>query len=584
MKFSLVSLNLCAALFFWSGCTYEDDTESVDSDRIPLVVQTQKAGFGNAAGDGKETRASVIDSGPNGAFEPGDAIGLYVLRSGHIVDEIENVKLVYRNSGEWSRTDGLPLYYYGEGAEYIAYYPYREDDALKFGNYGVSATVIPDGLAARWESLFRGSNFSDQTTAEKHNAADLMIAKGALSDLGIAPVRKALKLDFEHKFSLVTLDFRRKRTAQYTPPAGKTFKYHPYLGINPPFEVEYSSDAEGDHYTNRITSVTLNIDAGSYQIEAFETGNGLFRAIVPVNEKGIFGVCFIDNSDKVTFDYNAPSQFQAGKRYHLQVVINRGESVSARERPLQVGDLYFRDGTIVPGDEILGSGSISESWVGEIRRNCIGIVAAVVNPLKNDAVADEMLAVDHPECTNGLVIALESVPATYIPWSLELYSVSEWYVNLHPSEPGINRDGEKICGYRNTKIIQMFNNSDPVKYQHNLKVLPVEYIKEHESSYPAPATSSGWYLPSYGEFERILSGSSDRDLIFQTDADLEQFCKMAANTLQNEQYFLSSSEEQTSSRQAVIIADFVGLSRGGNIKNFASDASPKPRTRYTLAF
>lgn len=167
-------------------------------------------------------------------------------------------------------------------------------------------------------------------------------------------------------------------------------------------------------------------------------------------------------------------------------------------RDMQIGDYYFSDGTV--------SGILEEG------KTPIGVVFWLGNP----AEEDEVLAREHPECVNGLVVALSG--SDYQAWqsnhSAYGQTVGSWVENNLPDYKTVTSDktGEapdllnKKLGYNNTKAIEAFNAApENAEWQ----VEAVNYVVSYRGSVPAPENTSGWYLPSAKELHLMISGEVD---------------------------------------------------------------------------
>lgn len=181
---------------------------------------------------------------------------------------------------------------------------------------------------------------------------------------------------------------------------------------------------------------------------------------------------------------------------------------------LKIGDYYYSDGTTSDGgyrkyadgtSELLGIPPVTES--AGISRSVIGIVFWV-----GDAtVTDNTLRSKHPDCTNGLVVALNDA-ADAIAWQKPYSSVQDWLNSNKPeylpvvSGRGSNDPLNKIQGYNNTKAIEEFNDANAG----NL-VQAVSTVVTYRNNVSAPNTSSGWYLPSEKELT-LLCGEDVDDI------------------------------------------------------------------------
>lgn len=167
-----------------------------------------------------------------------------------------------------------------------------------------------------------------------------------------------------------------------------------------------------------------------------------------------------------------------------------------------VGDFYYSDGTF--SSEL------------DMRKLPIGIVFWTGNP----AMHDDALKREHPECVNGLVVALsESSDNVYWQTRTQNYqhTIGSWvdknltdYISITSEGEGIDDNLNKILGYNNTKAIEEFNAAP------ENKAWPADIMKEvdlHRMNAPAPETSSGWYLPSIKEWSLICAGDQDANVL-----------------------------------------------------------------------
>lgn len=161
---------------------------------------------------------------------------------------------------------------------------------------------------------------------------------------------------------------------------------------------------------------------------------------------------------------------------------------------LAVGYYYYADGT---WSSVYTDGEPA----------CIGIVFWV-----GDAtVKDKTLKKDHPDCTHGLVVALNDVKDGIAAWQSSRSSVQSWLENnrqdVYQSVASGSNSGapvNNIQGYNNTKAIEEFNAAN----SGNL-IQAVAKAAEYRNATPAPANSSKWYLPSAKELALLCGGDVD---------------------------------------------------------------------------
>lgn len=121
---------------------------------------------------------------------------------------------------------------------------------------------------------------------------------------------------------------------------------------------------------------------------------------------------------------------------------------------------------------------------------------------------DKIMATDYPACTRGLAVAVKNV-STDIKWQKtpRLVDAFRKGANFDP----INKDDyvsvvtgtnatdavNYILGYQNTAVIKAFNSwCKSTSGTANNVVLPVDALESFTTTNPAPAGSTGWFIPS----------------------------------------------------------------------------------------
>lgn len=183
-------------------------------------------------------------------------------------------------------------------------------------------------------------------------------------------------------------------------------------------------------------------------------------------------------------------------------------NVLEKEDGAKLGDYYYSDGTysseIIPDKEV------------------IGIVFWTGNPTLHDA----SLKREHPECTHGLVMALNGCGAQrwynkdeyaaykeaypdyygYVSMWIEEY-VTEYETNF--SKRGLTDNINKVVGYNNTKALEKFNDA-PENSAWPLNIVKV--LRDFRDTVAAPASSSGWYIPSPKEWSIFTIGDYEGNI------------------------------------------------------------------------
>lgn len=166
--------------------------------------------------------------------------------------------------------------------------------------------------------------------------------------------------------------------------------------------------------------------------------------------------------------------------------------------PAKFGDYYYSDGT----------------WSTELdpSKTVIGVVFWTGDPTGQDPT----LKKDHPECTNGLALAINGEEFSTWQSNFSAYGerVDDWVsanTSFHSIATTVEPDDHfnQILGYNHTKAIEAFNAAQE---NSGWPVDAVQKAVEYRSAVPAPSSSSDWYLPSPKEIFIICN--KDVDNIF----------------------------------------------------------------------
>lgn len=173
--------------------------------------------------------------------------------------------------------------------------------------------------------------------------------------------------------------------------------------------------------------------------------------------------------------------------------ISAGAVVKVSLPDPELGDYFYSDGT----------------WSSEAdpEKTVIGVVFWLGDPAQSDAA----LKADFPECTHGLVVAAGGDVPSY--WQSQSTSspgtVGEWITDNAPellsvtSGTDISDPLNLIRGYNNTKALELYNAA-PENSEWPVEVMDV--VSAYREEVPAPANTSGWYLPSMKELSLLCSG------------------------------------------------------------------------------
>lgn len=169
-------------------------------------------------------------------------------------------------------------------------------------------------------------------------------------------------------------------------------------------------------------------------------------------------------------------------------------TVKESENAPKVGDFYYSDGT----------------WSTELdaSKTPVGIVFSI----DNVTLHDSKLAADHAGCTHGIVVSLKETAA--VKWQEYGAMVSSWAEsNGYMPTKGIiyssntfqlDDNGKKLCGYNNTKAIEAYMESQAYTDGGNDAKI---HLLDKKSSMTDIEGTSGWYVPSIAELQKINENS-----------------------------------------------------------------------------
>lgn len=475
MKEYLTGIGLCVALFIAGGCTNENEITGNSGGNgngtpVPLTIRATAGNFGGLPETGKSdaplTRTPTED-GNTTKFNAGDAIGIFAIKDGKIVDGISNTMLTYSDAsgtGSWEPASGTTLYYY-EGISYIAYYPYKD-------GIGIDASQDTDAILASLADNKDLQPVTDQsnTDGSAYTNSDLMTAYGTPEN-GNTASEKILTLDFKHQFSLLVLVLRA--SVGCTAPADGGFAYR--TGAKVPIP---DSDA---------SEVTLN------GFTPFKMEDGSYRVIVkPTTNAGTLNGNY-KTKDNRTINYEGNSYtegFAAGYCYTLNVD-SPLPAVSTLERALAPGDFVFQNESegkieIYPGNGLLVDGKIPAYG------DAVGIVVT----------CDESRMTDDGCYTKGwihaYVMGLKNT-ASNMNWGPE---VDE---DVLPNMTRRNGAENDMNGYTETELMltERTNKGDLSSYD------CFNAINTYRTSNPVPAglnsVRSPWFVPSIGQWFDVMA-------------------------------------------------------------------------------
>ena len=513
-------------LLLLAACTKEE-TPSFQEEAQPLSITVIDSGYDNATNaapnDAPVTRAE--EKVYTTEFTEGDACGLYVVRGTQTL--YSNVKLTAEKDAAtgdlvWKSENTTPLMGGLSDEHYYLYYPYQADMSGKTATLTGSALTDAEFFApliASWQPR------ENQSTYAAYTISDLMTAEGSAT----TGEDNTLHLSFtmNHRMALTVIEmpisiiyqFTDKRIPDYIVSPVTTFS-----GIAQPLRM---NDGTYRYLVNHATSApTIK---GSY-----------------------------DNGSK-KFTIN-PSGLSSGS-YKSYKVDGGATNPKTIEHKLQRGDYLRADGSLVP------------NWVHLTYEQKANVVAIVFwTPTETDTeeritpaslTFDKIMAKEHPYCNHGLAVSIKNVSSSPMTWQNVSDEVADFqsgpnfnpvdkadYVTVcaSPNDLIINR----ILGYQNTKVLWAYNDYCKANGKTDFLVTPAELLKTFITQNPAPANSTGWYIPSakelhmlcYKDVDDITSAFNDsycetRNIV---DASISAVSGDVVGMYNNYQWYWSSSE------------------------------------------
>lgn len=453
----------CALILMLAACTSDALDElppaGTDPDARPLTITVSDGGM-YATG---QTRAQ--ERGYRTVFTEGDCIGLYVVKDGTL--EVENLCLTLQG-GKWTLPAGTSHLLYSSDKSYHAYYPYRDDGYIN-GRVSPGDEDIFESVVEAWFVEF------NQGTYAQYTASDLMTARGVYSN-------HTLSFVMEHRMSLLILQV-------------------------PATKYTYTEEIDGREISKSYYRYTAVISENSYWQENPYTARQLVNTKNPfISDPGLYKYYYAGAKKTLNFKYSQLN-LQPGK-YTVHKVDD--SEVIEELRPLAAGDYYMQDGSILPGNEISNlSADEQESCLGVVF--WVGEIEGVHWTQTGVKEGDRLLMRDHPECVHGMVVAMHdaSQGAARATGKGATESIYDWAKSFSGFTPGEQADWKEmyrsslLYGYCTSHLMALFGS------RHSDTTFPaLDAIATYAATHPAPAGSSGWFLPNFNELTTLCFGAS----------------------------------------------------------------------------
>lgn len=454
--YNYISILLFVSFSALTSCTQDDNMGNEANSTQNFQISVSDTGFeSDNATRATENNYSTI-------FANGDAIGIFAVRNGAIVSNINNVKCTMQD-GAWEMETNIE---YKESEfkkmSFYAYYPYNgtfNSDT----DFDASKTLTDgdpfEGYVANWKVDAE----QDEANYTKY---DLMTSVGKASGQRL---KGEVSFVMQHRMALAVLQMP---------------------------DVVYD-------FTNTdvtIDDYILPTQAGSFKLnnkiakpyEQEINSKTYYRFLVNPNKEFTIAGSYITSKEEKTYDHTATLTSGQAKLYKIK-------NPDTIKQQLSVGDYLCADGSIISKD-------------AAVPENAIGVIFYVGNPQPSVTHADKYVEAkdplrrDYPECKHGLVLALKNAllgtaekgrfntsnKHYYGTW----FRTDEKYMNSYvDTERGKNvAPIAGFQGYNNTVLMEVgATMGDDYKAGAGNALTALENYRTENAT---PTTSTGWYFPS----------------------------------------------------------------------------------------
>lgn len=502
---------MCAFGLLLTSCSQEDELQdTTHAQTIQIKVSNNGMTSGNP-----ESRATT--TGLVTTFTSGDEIGLYAVKDGAVVSTCSNLKLTFDGSS-WSGLASNTKF--DEGTTFYAYYPYSV-------NTEFSATDGFKTLAAGW----------NPATAENYDKGDLMTVENVGMTVTDGGFTTTIDLKLNHAMSMVEL----------TANSGTSVTY------------KFTNEGMAD-YTVTSGGGTPVITLGSTVLDNIDKVDGKYRVLVnPATTETL--TVSLDGKD---YAPTSEVTWTAGNYYTMSVGSASGSEIIDNYN-LQVGDYLCADGILLSKDDTDLASKV---------KNAVGVVYYVGNAspvaLYGSSYANyaESDGLAKGGFTHGLVMALDGTAMAADSWGTPMSDGG--FLSYYQQNKGViaecsqtNIKNNRILGYDNTATIRLLNSSEGC-YQGLIDAL--------NDAPAAPSSTSGWFVPSNGDQNEILTNA---------DALGTAFTAAGKSLWESGVVYLSSSPTMDNKKK--FTGKFYGCD-GSSIDTSYSPAETAHTLRFSLAF
>lgn len=481
--FTLTSLCvvLLATLSVVGGCSTESIDPSAGTDDgtpMPLTICATASSFDEALTVSADRLSSSVtrtptQDGNTATFNTGDAIGIFIVKDGAIIDGVNNMKFTYQAAtadveARWTPPAGSQIYYYA-GATYIAYFPYT--NGVTIDPSQSTADII---VSLSNNALLQPT--ADQSTAASYAASDLMTASGT-PVTGSSDAETILTLNFTHSYCQLTVVPRIAKGC--IAPVGGGFTYR--AGSKAPVP------------DVNVRDVVIN-GVPAYRVTADES----YRVIVkPTSASSQMQGSYTSEEAAMVFTSDVYADgFAAGNSYRVNSDSPFAVEGQDGTRPLAPGDFVFH-GTngieVYPGNGVLEGGKIPSYT------QAIGIVVTCDKSRMTDKACSDN------SWNHAYVMGLEDC-GSELNWGPSWSSDEDVLPNMTRAN-GAEND---MNGYAETEamLAERASKGDLGNYD------TFKAINDYRTSNPVPSDLSDkrspWFIPSVGQWFDVMANLCGR--------------------------------------------------------------------------
>lgn len=398
---------------------------------------------------------------------------------------------------------------------------------------------------------------SDQRSKDAYRASDLLVWNQTYETPSTS-----LKIEFEHAYSSVLLP-----------------------SVNITCKID-GAEAATQYSSTLISDVSVTLGGNPYS--AYKASDGSYRIITASQSMATSDRCFFTYNAKTYSSAMSATTLAANTRYTLAPGLDLDEYSLDKAK---VGDLYCKnssgEGYLIPGDATaLRTGA-----------NCIGIVYST-DVSRIGAAATSVLS-DKSVTPHGLAMALTNASdgCRWGEYNKDENNNGSDGTPFKDNTSTLQKQYNNVDGYGETHWI-MENHSSNLESTYTAFFHANRYgtADSGTEKYAAPSNTTGWFIPSMGQWWDIVSNLGGIDLTgYRNSTENKAYISDAApiavanmnkylenisgaTTFQQNTYFWPSSECGGD-------ACFVGFSSNGNLSLSYGDKNYGDcRVRCSLAF